>query len=383
MKKLLYTCITVLVLLSNGIAAAAPQLPPSPPRISPTYSQPRFFSTEELMEWIETADAGTFQGGRFFHCLISLRSRGDFFVPSFQDPSVTLGSIDVMQHYARPGHAGFGARMMISFNFRTPQGTFSIAVNEMSSGLIGVYEADGIGGYFKAGVQIIHESLQVLEKIIPIRDAHSGATVNRVISYVAIDRLYNVAGTPTAINAFIIDGIEIDIQYHRAETRAYLGGLTLNTTPVTYRPEDRPPANTVTRTLRFEIGNTTYTIDDIPHTLDAVPFIDPATDRVMVPLRAVSEGLGASVNWMTVGHGAIVTITVRSQPHELIINEPPPGNWGAPAIGDPLPDGLGTPMLINQRVFVPLRFAAELFDATPRWDAANSAVYIYQEIVVD
>jgi len=389
MKKCLYLCVFVVVIMlaisANKLIVVAGATEPSPPRIAgtPRYSQPRFFSIEELMEWIETTDAGTFQGGRFNHCLISLRNRGEFFIPSFQDPNVELRSIGVMQHYARSGHVGLGNKMMISFSFLTSHGHISVTVNEMTHGLIEVYEIEGIGGYFKAGVQIVHDSFQILERTVQVRDTQSGATVNHSVSFVATDSLYNISGTPAASNTFIIDEMEVRMQYNRAQAREYLGGLTLNTTPVTYRPQDRPPANTITRTLRFTVGDPTYTIDGTPYILDIAPFIDPATDRVMVPLRAVSEGLGARVEWLSIGHGGTVTITARSQSHHLNINEPPPGRLGMPVIGDPLPNGLGTPMLINQRVFVPLRFAAELLDATPRWDAANSAAYIYQEVVVD
>jgi len=360
MKKILYSCIAAIIVLTitwGGVIASEP----------PTYSQPRFHSIEELMEWIETTDAATFQGGRFYHCLVSIRNRGDFFVPSFQDRRVRLNSISVMQNYARPSHAGYGGRMIVAFHFRTPDGgTFSIGVNEMSPGLIEVYEREGIAGYFKAGVQIVHDSFQILERVIPVKDLKSDSTVNRTISYVAIDRLYNIVeGSPSAMNDFIIDGMEIMINYRRAATREYLGGLTLNTTPITYRP-----APLTTRTIRFTMESSAYAINGTRRTLDGVPFVDRTHDRVMVPLRAVSEGLGAEVDWSPIGHGGVVTITTQTGTHHL-------------NIGEPLPDGMGMPEIVNGRAFVPLRFVAELLGATARWDAANSAAYIYQEVVVD
>ena len=44
----------------------------------------------------------------------------------------------------------------------------------------------------------------------------------------------------------------------------------------------------------------------------------------------------------------------------------------------PLPDGMGTPMIVDGIVFVPVRYVADILGADVRWDASNRAVYIYR-----
>jgi len=46
-------------------------------------------------------------------------------------------------------------------------------------------------------------------------------------------------------------------------------------------------------------------------------------------------------------------------------------------VNQPLPDGMGMPVIINNRTFVPARYISETFGAEVRWDRDNSAVYVY------
>jgi len=348
---------------------------------APTHRAPHFISVEGLVDWIETVDADTFQDGRFRNCLLAARNRGEIFIPFFDDPSIRLTQIELLPHHDSRGGFMHSDNMYLFFEFTTSFSSIHVSTSIVSPSLARIYESEGVGGYFRSSRPTIYGTYQIREGTATVRDSRTGNFVERTISYVFNDEIGSTAQRAAII--FIQDGAMVRTGYTSAGVSRHFNNLVLDRATITYRPQDRPSANTITRTLRFTVGTTTYTIDGIPHTLDVAPFIDPATNRVMVPLRAVSEGLGARVDWMTVGHGAEVTITARAQRHVLHIHEPPDGRFGVPALGDPLQNGLGTPMLINQRVFVPLRFAAELLDATPRWDAANSAVYIYQEIVVD
>ena len=119
----------------------------------------------------------------------------------------------------------------------------------------------------------------------------------------------------------------------------------------------------VLTTLRFVINSMTYTVNDVPYQGDAAPFIDTAYSRTMIPLRSVVEALGAQVEW--IGETSSVHITRGVVEMHL-------------TIGSPLPDGMGAPVLVNSRTFVPLRYVAEVLGANVNWDEANNAVYIYQ-----
>ncbi|MCL2372348.1 MAG: copper amine oxidase N-terminal domain-containing protein [Defluviitaleaceae bacterium] len=107
--------------------------------------------------------------------------------------------------------------------------------------------------------------------------------------------------------------------------------------------------------LRFEVGSTTFMVNDVSGTLDAAPFNQDG--RVMVPLRQIGEAIGAEV--------------IAFEDNTAIID-----NIRLP-IGVALAGGMGTPVIVEGRTFVPLGFIAGEIGATPRWDGAAQAAYIY------
>ena len=60
--------------------------------------------------------------------------------------------------------------------------------------------------------------------------------------------------------------------------------------------------------ISLTIGSTQATVDGQPQTMDVAPFI--VTDTTFVPLRFISQALGASVNWND--STSTVTIAGRS-----------------------------------------------------------------------
>ena len=81
----------------------------------------------------------------------------------------------------------------------------------------------------------------------------------------------------------------------------------------------------------------------------------------MVPLRVIGEALGATDLDLTAGVVSFVlggrTITMT--------------------VGQSLPGGMGTPVIIANRTFVPLAYIIEEMGATARWDGTARAAYIY------
>ncbi|MCL1877784.1 MAG: copper amine oxidase N-terminal domain-containing protein, partial [Defluviitaleaceae bacterium] len=96
--------------------------------------------------------------------------------------------------------------------------------------------------------------------------------------------------------------------------------------PTIDEPEDDPPEEP--RILRFVIGSTTYTVSGIPGTLDAPPFIE--NGRTMVPVRVVGEYMGAIVNWDSATR--TVTIVKGGQFLSLPVDIPIPDGMGMPRI---------------------------------------------------
>ncbi|MCL2421230.1 MAG: stalk domain-containing protein [Defluviitaleaceae bacterium] len=134
------------------------------------------------------------------------------------------------------------------------------------------------------------------------------------------------------------------------------------TTTITTAPPTTPtitPQITGTSTLRLAIGNTTYTQNNTPRQMDAAPFISGG--RTMVPLALIAEALGADVSW----DGGTRTVTIISEGTTLNLT-----------IDIPLPNNMGTPVIVGGRTFVPVAFISQTLGANVRWDGDNQAVYI-------
>ena len=130
-------------------------------------------------------------------------------------------------------------------------------------------------------------------------------------------------------------------------------GLPLRPQP---SPSPQPPAHL----LRFEIGNSHYTHNGVHMTAEAAPFI--VENRAHIPLRIIAEALGAQVDW---NHQTRTGYMTKGDITVYIV------------VDRPLPDGMGTPVIINNRTFVPARYISEIFGAEVRWDRDNAAVYVY------
>ncbi len=120
------------------------------------------------------------------------------------------------------------------------------------------------------------------------------------------------------------------------------------------------PPNTTRKIVRVYIGKFIMTINDVAKAIDAPPFIDKG--RTMVPLRAISEGLGAKVEWNDKERK--VTITLGNKKVEVWIDNPSGRIDGKPY---PMPDGVA-PTIRRGRTFVPVRFVAEGLGAHVSWN---------------
>ncbi|MEW5921549.1 MAG: exo-beta-N-acetylmuramidase NamZ domain-containing protein [Bacillota bacterium] len=102
-------------------------------------------------------------------------------------------------------------------------------------------------------------------------------------------------------------------------------------------------------------------VDGVPLGGDLEPFIDEQ-NRIMVPLRAVSEALGAQVRWeaqtrrVIINRGATVLHFTVGSPVVLVNGQ------------EKLMDTI--PQIKNSRTVVPLRFAAEYLGATVDWNGS-------------
>jgi len=101
---------------------------------------------------------------------------------------------------------------------------------------------------------------------------------------------------------------------------------------------------------------------------DVPPYLN-ADNRVLVPLRAIGEALGATVNYdsgsksITVSKGNLnIHMTLASK--KVLLN-------GSESLMDT------TPVLKNGRTMIPLRYIGEYFGRTVEWNPATRSVNIY------
>ena len=122
----------------------------------------------------------------------------------------------------------------------------------------------------------------------------------------------------------------------------------------------QPAVQGATSYLRFVLGQTQFTNDGITMTSEVAPFVE--NGRTMLPLRVIAESLNAVPTW----DGATSTAHITRDGITLSLT-----------MGVPLPDDMGTALVIDNRVLVPVRYISEMLGVTVRWDAEHSAIYVY------
>ena len=100
-------------------------------------------------------------------------------------------------------------------------------------------------------------------------------------------------------------------------------------------------------------------VDGVTLVSDPDPFID-RQNRLMIPLRAVAEGLGAQVHWE--GDTRLITINRDKITLHLTVDSPVISVNGVEHKMDTVPQ------IKNSRTVVPLRFAAEYLGAAVDWN---------------
>ncbi len=123
--------------------------------------------------------------------------------------------------------------------------------------------------------------------------------------------------------------------------------------------------------IELTIGDPQAKVNNLIKTLEYPPFI--YNNRTMVPLRFISESIGAVVEWDSVVRMVIITIE-DSEGNKKVLKVTLDSNI-ASLNGKPFPMDT-TPIIRNDRVFVPIRFIMEAFGAKVEWNSAERRVLI-------
>jgi len=133
----------------------------------------------------------------------------------------------------------------------------------------------------------------------------------------------------------------------------------------------------------FAQGNISIFIDGVELQMDVPPQI--INDRVMVPLRVVSENFGWSAEWFEDSQGIELRQGIPNTQNFMTINmsiADPVVTFNVVdtdgAIVEDLPQRQETidspPVIVGDRTLVPLRFVAEAFGYSAEWDEASRTV---------
>lgn len=135
------------------------------------------------------------------------------------------------------------------------------------------------------------------------------------------------------------------------------------------------PAAVSGQALAIEPKPISIKVDGAAVTLpDAKPFIDQATSRTMVPIRFISEKLGAKVEF----DQAIQTVKIERNGKQVTfkIGEMEYGKGDARFAID-------APAIIkDDRTFVPLRAVSQAFEVYVKWDSSKRQVTVEQNPVI-
>ena len=146
------------------------------------------------------------------------------------------------------------------------------------------------------------------------------------------------------------------------------GNKATKTITVVYKPKT---------VITLQPDNPYMTVNGIQQEIDpgrgTKPVIIPKWGRTVVPIRAIVEALGGTIEWD--GAERKVTINFNGTVIELWIDKPQARVNGEMKWIDPNNHDV-KPIIINSRTMLPLRFVAENLGCTVNWDAATRTITI-------
>ncbi len=129
------------------------------------------------------------------------------------------------------------------------------------------------------------------------------------------------------------------------------GGGTSTIQPETKVSEPITGTTQEVNAIKLTIGQLVASINGTPYTLDVKPYIDTKAGRTLVPIRFISEALGAGVEWIPDARQVKITDSGRI----LILTI---GNRNVLFDNTQLAIDCA-PEIVSERTFLPLRFVSE------------------------
>jgi len=125
--------------------------------------------------------------------------------------------------------------------------------------------------------------------------------------------------------------------------------------------------------IKLQIGSKKAIISGNEVAMEAAPFIDKTSGRTLIPIRIIVEAIDGKIEWDA--KTSKVTIIKDAIKIELWIGKPIANVNGVPTPIDVQAPKL-SPMIVNGRTFLPLRFVSENLGAEVGWDGATQTITI-------
>ncbi|NLC11160.1 MAG: hypothetical protein GX767_02775, partial [Firmicutes bacterium] len=133
-------------------------------------------------------------------------------------------------------------------------------------------------------------------------------------------------------------------------------------------PDELPEAPSE-KHIVLTVGKKEIVIDGAPYTLDAAPYINVEAGRTLVPVRFVSEALGAAVGW----NSATAQVMITGGDKEIVLTL---GSNKVQVNGQEQTLDCAPVLLPPGRTFVPLRFVSEALGAKVSYEPQTGIITI-------
>ncbi len=110
--------------------------------------------------------------------------------------------------------------------------------------------------------------------------------------------------------------------------------------------------------ITLQINSSDINVNGVYQVLDTYPVIKDST--TFVPVRVISEGLGAKVSYDADTKTAIIEMDNKTIKFSPLVK----------------PEGSPSPIIVNERMLIPVRFVSESFGANVNWFASDKNVQI-------
>jgi hypothetical protein len=125
--------------------------------------------------------------------------------------------------------------------------------------------------------------------------------------------------------------------------------------------------------ITLSIDNFTFFVNGIRNQLDSAPVLTPE-GRTLVPIRFISEALGAFIDW-TVNHDKSIEVVVRTDKKEIVLTT----GSNVLFVNGKKEYMDVAPIIIKDRTMVPIRFIAENLNCDVDWIQSEKKVMILQK----